>query len=47
MTGYPVQLYAGQHFCLKKNILYTLFDENVENHASSLALLLIYIDFDK
>jgi hypothetical protein len=28
-------------------ILYTLFDENLENHAVSLALLLIYIDFDR
>jgi hypothetical protein len=26
---------------------YTLFDENIENHAVSLALLLIYIDFDR
>jgi hypothetical protein len=26
---------------------YTLFDENIENHACSLALLLVYIDFDK
>jgi hypothetical protein len=24
----------------------TLFDENIKNHAVSLALLLIYIDFD-
>jgi hypothetical protein len=26
---------------------YTLFPECIENHAISLALLLIYIDFDK
>jgi hypothetical protein len=27
--------------------VYTLFDENIKNHAVSLALLLIYIDFDR
>jgi hypothetical protein len=31
---------AGHH-------VYTLFPECIENHAVSLALLLIYIDFDR
>jgi hypothetical protein len=42
---------TGTFHCFGSSIVvlpaYTLFDENIKNHAVSLALLLIYIDFDR